>query len=163
MAISNVSFSKKRDLGFLELGYRAGPFASAGVNVGVPILDSGLPSTGVGAHGTVHERDLGLSRVLGSNLVGDVSSPHVSFKVIDSNLVSSQGFAVLAPTHKGVISDSILIPQRNGGVPSFAQILNLQDLDSSSKMVDSHGYLVAPETSKPTIKGNYVCVIVWIF
>ncbi|PON50332.1 hypothetical protein PanWU01x14_224180, partial [Parasponia andersonii] len=134
-AVSNVSFSKKRDLGFLEPGYGAGPFASAGVNVGVPILDYRLPSAGVGAHGlvsrgahgSVRERDLGLSRASGSKLVqeqvasfGDVSSPYVSFKVIDSNLVCSQGFAVLAPKHKGFVSDSNPIPQRNGGVPSFA-------------------------------------------
>ncbi|PON62527.1 Zinc knuckle CX2CX4HX4C [Trema orientale] len=141
-----------------------GPSASVDANVGFPILDSGLPSASVGAHGLVsdgayglvRERNPGVSSASGCKLVqeqvtglGDISSPHVSFKVIDSNL---------GPKNKGVVSDSNPTSQRNGGVPSFAQILNSQGLNSASKIVDSHASLIASETSKPTIKGNYVCV-----
>ncbi|PON51293.1 hypothetical protein PanWU01x14_217620 [Parasponia andersonii] len=131
-AISNASFSNKHDFGILEPSYGAGLIDSVDVNVGVFILDSRLHLVGIGSHMLVSARDHGLT--------------------------CASGLVALAPKHKGVVSDSHLILQRNDGVLYSAQILNSQDLDSSIKMVDSHASLVAPETSKSTIMGNYVCV-----
>ncbi|PON91036.1 hypothetical protein TorRG33x02_130670 [Trema orientale] len=125
-----------------------------------------LHSVGVGAHGLEGSCTVipDSSYASGSKLppnqvagVGIASSPHVSFKVVDSNLISKSGLTTLVPKNKGAVSDSLPINQ-NLGSPSFAQVLNSQDLSSSIKMADSHASLIAPETCKPIIKGNYVCV-----
>ncbi|PON36239.1 hypothetical protein PanWU01x14_329990 [Parasponia andersonii] len=137
VTISSVSFSKKsEDFGCLESGHRAGPgvrdlaFDSVGVIVGASILDFGLHSAGVGTHGLVREGAYVLvsegAHASGSKLanyqitgIGVATSPHVSFKMVDLNLVSNQGLVALTSKNKGVISNSHPILQRNSS-PSFA-------------------------------------------
>ncbi|PON86016.1 Zinc knuckle CX2CX4HX4C [Trema orientale] len=151
--------------------------ADHGSGSGIAAPDHGSPSAGTGAHRLVH--DLPMPRLGAHGMVREVSSiskrdgsgthrlvrdcpssrPHVSFKIMNSSPhVSDLGLSFKTPKNKGV-ADSLPTSKRDnlGDGPSFAQVLNAQ-VESSIRSPDSHVTLIAPELSKPTIKGNYVCV-----
>ncbi|POO00100.1 Zinc knuckle CX2CX4HX4C [Trema orientale] len=147
--------------------------ADHGSGSGVAASDHGSPLARTGAHGLVHELPMpslgahGIVREVSSvsnrdgsgahGLVcaGPSSRSHVSFR---SPHVSDLGLSFQKSKNKGV-ADSLPSSKWDnlGDGPSFAQVLNAQ-VESSIRPPDSHVTLIAPELSKPTLKGNYVCV-----
>ncbi|PON41295.1 hypothetical protein PanWU01x14_290520 [Parasponia andersonii] len=135
-------------------------------------VDSRLPLQG--AYGLV----LGVTGVSHANVDSHdaaVKDSNVSFKVINFGLLASdQGLCFMTSKNKGVnldsskkvvnvagglkkVQDSIKKVQ-DFGTPSFAQMTNSTTRDKVPLMPDPQISNIALESSKPTLKGNYVCV-----